>query len=131
MKFAQLAQAKQQYLEQQVNSASPEQLLTMLYDRLLLDIERAGAAQDNADWATASAQLTHAQQIVGELNSSLSNTWQGAEDLRALYVYLNGQLIAANVTRDRNITTACRDLVAPLRDAWHQAAATLVTSAIA
>ena len=37
--------AKQQYLEQQVASASPARLVTMLYDRLLVDIDRAGEAE--------------------------------------------------------------------------------------
>lgn len=117
--------AKQQYLEQQVASASPERLLTMLYDRLLVDIDRAGAAQDGGDWIAAGSHLIHAQQIVAELNSSLTDAWDGAADLRALYVYLTGRLIAANVNRDRAATAECRDIVAPLRDAWHQAAAEL------
>lgn len=123
MSVTSLARAKQQYLEQQVGSASPAQLVTMLYDRLLVDIDRAAAAQDAGDAASAGPHLTHAQAIVAELNGSLTDVWDGAADLRSVYTYLTSQLITANITRDRAATAECRDLVAPLREAWHAAAA--------
>ncbi|WEK59966.1 MAG: flagellar export chaperone FliS [Candidatus Microbacterium colombiense] len=129
MSLTSLARAKQQYLEQQVASASPERLLTMLYDRLLVDIDRAAAAQDSSDWTAAGAHLTHAQQIVAELHGSLTDVWDGAGDLRALYTYLTGRLIDANIARDRAATGECRELVVPLREAWHQAAATTAAAA--
>lgn len=114
--------AKQQYLEQQVASASPERLLTLLYDRLLVDIDRAASAQASEDWLGAGTHLTHAQWIVSELNGSLTDEWDGSAELRGVYVYLTGRLIAANITRDPAATAECRDLVAPLREAWHAAA---------
>lgn len=129
MSLTSLARAKQQYLEQQVASASPERLVTMLYDRLLVDVDRAAASQEVSDWAAAGGHLTHAQQIVAELNGSLTDVWDGAGELRALYTYVTGRLVSANVARDAAATAECRDLIAPLRDAWHQAAA--VTSAAA
>lgn len=113
--------AKQQYLEQQVASASPERLLTMLYDRLLVDIDRAARSQDAGDWNDAGAHLLHAQQIVAELNSTLTDAWDGAADLRGLYTYLTGRLIVANVSRSPLATAECHEIVAPLRDAWHEA----------
>lgn len=122
MALTSLDRAKQQYLEQQVASASPERLLTLLYDRLLVDIDRAATAQDAEDWLAAGTHLTHAQWIVSELNGSLTDAWDGAEELRGVYVYLTGRLITANISRDRAATAECRELVAPLRDAWHAAA---------
>lgn len=129
MPLTSLERAKQQYLEQQVASASPERLLTLLYDRLLVDVDRARAAQDAEDWAAAGTHLTHAQQIVAELSGSLTDAWEGAADLRAVYTYLTGRLIAANIGRDREAAAECRELIAPLRDAWHQAAAATSASA--
>lgn len=123
MPVTSLDRAKQQYLEQQVASASPARLLVLLYDRLLVDVDRAGVAQDADDWIAAGTHLTHAQWIVAELNGSLTDVWDGADDLRGLYAYLTGRLIAANIDRDRSITAECREIVAPLREAWHQAAA--------
>lgn len=123
MPITSLDRAKQQYLEQQVASASPQRLLVLLYDRLLVDVDRAGVSQDAGDWAAAGTHLTHAQWIVAELSGSLTDVWDGADDLRGVYTYLTGRLIAANIERDRAITAECREIVAPLREAWHQAAA--------
>lgn len=122
-----LERAKQEYLEQQVNSATPERLVTLLYDRLLVDVERAGVAQTAGDWASASTYLTHAQAIIAELNGSLDDGWDGSDGLRGLYTYLTGRLIVANVARDTAATRECLELIAPLRDAWHTAAAAVST----
>ena len=129
MALTSLDRAKQQYLEQQVASATPERLLTLLYDRLLVDIDRAASAQDAEDWPAAGTHLTHAQWIVSELHGSLTDVWDGAAELRGVYTYLTGRLITANISRDRAATAECRGLVAPLRDAWHEAAA--ITTAAA
>jgi flagellar protein FliS len=117
--------AQQRYRDDAILSATPERLLTMLYDRLLLDIDRGEAAQRSSDWVTANAQLQHAQSIVAELQSSLTDSWDGAAGLRALYTFLTETLISANIGRDPERTHAVRELVAPLRDAWHAAADSL------
>jgi flagellar protein FliS len=97
----------------------------MLYDRLLLDIERGEAAQRASDWPEANTQLQHAQAIVAELTASLTDDWDGSAGLRALYAFLTQTLIGANVGRDPERTRACAELVAPLRGAWHGAAESL------
>lgn len=121
-RVAQLRAAQQRYQTDAVLSATPERLVTMLYDRLLLDVERAEAAQLAENWQDASTHLVHAQAIVAELNASLADTWDGSASLRALYVHLTTTLIGANIGRDPQRTRECRDLIAPLREAWHGAA---------
>ncbi len=123
--------AQQRYREEAILSASPERIVTMLYDRLLLDVDRAEAAQRAENWATAHEQLQHAQAIVAELAGSLSGSWSGVGELRALYAYLTRTLIGANIGRDAERTHECRELIAPLREAWHDAAASLVQRASA
>ena len=119
-----------QFLNDTVLSASPARLLTMLYDRLVLDIERAERAQSTGDHAEANTHLTHAQDIVSELVVTLDVTvWSGGPGLKALYTHLLTELISANLTHDAERTRACRDLVEPLRDAWHEAAASLAPAA--
>jgi flagellar protein FliS len=117
--------AQQRYREEAILSASPQRLVTMLYDRLLLDVERAEAAQLREDWVAANTELQHAQQIIAELSSSLSGEWEGSASLRALYGYLTRTLIGANVGRDPQRTRECRELLTPLRDAWHEVAEAL------
>lgn len=118
--------AANEYARNSVLSASPVRLLTMLYDRLMLDLARAESAQEKGDWAEASEQLLHAQAIVGELTSSLkTELWDGAEGLKSLYSYVMTALIQANIGRSIERTRECSELLEPLRDAWHQAAESL------
>lgn len=128
MSTTSLQRARMQYLEQQVASASPERLVTLLYDRLLADIDRALASQQAGDLRGAGEHLIHAQQIVAQLSVSLTDVWDGSADLRALYAYLHGRLIVANTSRDAAIVAECRQLVAPLREAWHSAADALASA---
>jgi len=118
--------AQNAYGRNAILTASPAQLLTMLYDRLLLDLGRAEAAQQAAQWQTASEQLLHAQAIVTELIGSLRvEEWAGAEQLLALYQYVLAALVNANVHRDAAQVRECIDLLEPLRQAWHEAAQSL------
>ncbi|MBO3664610.1 flagellar export chaperone FliS [Microbacterium stercoris] len=126
---AQQQAAQARYRDEAILSASPERLVTMLYDRLMLDLERGEAAQRAGEWHEANAQLQHAQAIVAELTSSLTDAWAGSADLRSIYVFLTTTLIGANIGRDAERTRACRDLVAPLRDAWHAAAQSVADAA--
>ncbi len=114
---------RSRYGQDAVLSATPVQLLTMLYDRLMLDLGRAEAAQMQSQWSDASNHLTHAQSIVAELTSSLkADVWDGSEGLRGLYTYVLTALMAANVQREVARTRECIELLEPLRQAWHEAA---------
>lgn len=114
------------YNNDAVLNATPVQLLTMLYDRLLLDLRRSEAAQLGADWPKASENLLHAQAIVTELSVTLkTDVWEGAEGLMALYTYISTTLINANVHREVEHTRECITLLEPLRAAWHEAAGAL------
>lgn len=117
------AQKRAQLNREAVLSASPARLLTMLYDRLLLDLGRAEAAQQNEQWAVASENLIHAQAIIAELSSTLKlDVWDGAADLMALYTYATTAMMNANTSRDAAKTRECIELLEPLRQSWHEAA---------
>ena len=123
------ASLRARYLGDTVTTASPQRLLVMLYDRLALDLERAGAALAAGDREEAGSQLQHAQEIVLELLTSLQvDAWEGGPRLAALYNWLIGELVQANVKLDTNRISSCRQVVEPLRDAWRQAAASLAGS---
>lgn len=117
---------RSQYNRDAILSASPVRLLTMLYDRLLLDLERVEAAHGKQDWDVASENLLHAQAILAELGSSLkTDVWDGGETLLALYTYVSNALIAANVQRDVSRVREAISLLEPLRQGWHEAAGQL------
>ncbi len=110
--------------EESLATATPERLVVLLYDRLVLDMDRAQAALERGDREEASDRLSHAQRIVDQLSLSLDRSaWEGAGRLAALYDYLAVTLVRANVSGSADLLKACRDVAAPLRDTWHEAAA--------
>ncbi len=123
------ASLRSRYLGDSVATASPQRILVMLYDRLVLDLERAEMALDTGDRTEAAAQIQHAQDIVFELRESLRvDAWEGGPRLAALYSWMITELVQAGVKRDRNRVSACRQIAEPLRDAWRQAAVTLAST---
>ena len=103
-------------------TATPQALLVMLYDRLVLDLQRAESACGTGDLAGANRHLNHAQDIVTELAGALDvSAWDGGPGLASLYAYLLDELVGANVAKDAGRVAAARALVEPLRDAWRAA----------
>lgn len=115
---------RDRYLADSVNTASPGKLLVMLYDRLVMDLIQGEEAIRAGDRERSAERLTHAQEIILELRTTLDlDAWTGAAGLANLYGFLLTELIGANVGRDADRVAACRGLVEPLRDAWREAAA--------
>ena len=120
---------RDRYVSDNVSTASPARLVTMLYDRLGRDLLSAEAAVSEGDVPRASNLLLHAQDIVWELASALDvNVWSGGPALMALYQFLLSELVDANIKKDRAKIAACRALVEPLADAWRRAAESLLGS---
>ena len=118
---------RDRYLQDSINTASPGKLLLMLYDRLVLDLMQAEEALRGTDREQAHEKLTHAQEIVLELRTSLDvEAWSGAPALANLYGFVLTELIGANIARDADRVASCRKLLEPLRDAWREAAAAAV-----
>ena len=114
---------RNRYVGTSVDTASPARLVTMLYDRLVRDLTTAETALAGSDIEGASNALIHAQEIVWELAAGLDPTkWSGGPALAALYQFMLAELLDANVKKDAAKVISVRELVEPLRDAWHQAA---------
>lgn len=114
---------RNRFLADAVATAGPAKLLTMLYDRLLLDIDRAEVALRDGARADATQHLAHAQEIVAEFIANLNTgEWDGGDRLLSIYTYLLSELIAASTSGDADRAAACRTVVAPLAEAWREAA---------
>jgi flagellar protein FliS len=115
---------RDRYVADAITTASPQHLLCLLYDRLALDIQRAGVALDAGDKVTARDMARHAQDIVFELRSTLDmDVWDGAASLASVYGWLITQLGRVVVHGDAEAAASCSRVVEPLRLAWKEAAA--------
>jgi flagellar secretion chaperone FliS len=111
------------YTQQAVVTASPAQLVLMLFDGALVRLDLATEAITTARNEAAHTALVRAQAIVDELNVSLDLAAGGqlATGLRALYGYCSRRLVEANLAKDAQIVAEVRTVLLELRDAWNQA----------
>jgi flagellar protein FliS len=115
--------AKNAYVDNSVSTASPERLLVMLCDRLVLDVQRALEAQRERNHMEGHNQLVHAQEVVIHLRSTLRvEAWEGGPGLASLYDWLHNELIRANISKDPAVTEGCLSIVTNLADTWRTAA---------
>lgn len=90
------------YLTDAIETASAPQRLTMLYDAVEQDLARADAAFDSGDLETINDKLVHAQIILLALRDTVRpDVWDGAPQLIALLDYFVGELLGANLAKDR------------------------------
>ncbi|MCL2541328.1 MAG: flagellar export chaperone FliS [Nocardioidaceae bacterium] len=122
MNTAQFA-ARSAYQGNSVATATPGQLLVMLFERLVLDCERGLRALIAEDHQAAHTHLVHAQAIVTELQSSLEvDGMPAGRELLSLYGYLQRRLVHANVAHDPSAGKEALLLSRQLCDTWRTAA---------
>jgi flagellar protein FliS len=116
----------QSYRQVSANTASPGQLVVMLYDGAIKFLERALAGFDFDDPlefnSTISNNVLRAQQILSEMNSSLDMERGGeiSGTLRRLYDYMDRLLTRSNLHKTRaGIEETIRHLT-ELRSAWKE-----------
>src|ERR1700709_1693802 len=89
--------ARNKYVSDSVSTMSPGHLIVALYDRVLLDLDRALGAIEQHDIYAAHTALIHAQQIIDELLLSLDlKMWPDGESLAAIYRNVQAGLLDAN-----------------------------------
>ena len=114
----------QAYQVNSVQTASPEQLVVMLYDGCLRFLRRAEAAARDDRPPQVTNGISRATAIIMELNATLDMERGGeiAKNLRSLYLFLHRHLLEASRERDPEKIAQAIRLVADLRDAFAQAA---------
>lgn len=111
-----------QYRANQIMTASPQQLVLMLYDRGLRDINQAAEAIEAKDLMSANKHLQHLEDIWNELVMGLDfNQGEMANDLARLYDYYIVRTREANVTKDVAILNELREHLTGLRQTWADA----------
>lgn len=114
--------ALRRYSSDGASITSNERLVVMLYERLCNDIVEAAAAMRDGRPGDAHRPLINAQEIVEALDTALDlDRWPEGIALRALYDYVGGELVQANLTKDPSRLDTCLGHVEPLRDAWREA----------
>ena len=112
-----------QYLANTVLSASPEQLMLMLYDGAGRFLAQAIQAIEEGQVDKRAHFINKASAIVSEFAATLDRTQAPAlaEDLTALYGYMLRRMMQANLKNDTEPLVEVKGLLADLRATWAEA----------
>ena len=112
-----------QYLANTVLSASPEQLMLMLYDGAGRFLAQAIQAIEGGQTDKRAYFINKASAIVSEFAATLDRSQSPAlaEDLTALYGYMLRRMMQANLKNDTEPLVEVKGLLADLRATWAQA----------
>jgi len=111
---------KRAYLETRILSASPLELVNILYEHAILEVAEARQHLAEGDIAARCRSVLKAIMIIGELQSSLDHDAGGeiAANLGRLYQYMRERLTAGNVQQSDAPLAEVMRLLESLGDAW-------------
>jgi flagellar protein FliS len=108
-------------IDTSVSGADPHKLILLLYQGALLAISSAKNQMLRKDIAAKGKSISHAILIIDEgLKSSLDKNAGGelAQNLSALYDYMNQRLLVANLKNDVAALDEVTSLLSELKGAW-------------
>ena len=120
-----VAQGVQGYQRAATETASPAQLIVMLYAGCIRFTALGKTAIEQKDFTTSRENLLKAQAIIAELLGSLNlSIGDLATNLMRLYDYMYRRLIDANIRRDAEAAAEVEGLLRGLLPAWEEAVKT-------
>jgi flagellar protein FliS len=112
------------YRQQSILTATPGQLVVMLYDGCLRFLHQASFALREGNAVQAGARLSRAEAIISELTDTLDLEQGGvvASRLQGIYVFCSRHLREARAAGDAEMIDKVGELLSELREAWAQIA---------
>jgi flagellar protein FliS len=108
------------YKQTAIKTATPEQILLMLYEGAIKACKLAKIALEQKNVAEKCKQITKAHEIIMELNNTLDHT-KGKElagQLETLYDFAVGQLLKANIENDIAAIETVTKIMTTLYEGW-------------
>lgn len=115
-----LPYAYNQYNNSKILTASPAELVLMLYDGAIKFCNIAVAAIEAKDVPKAHTNIVKAQKIIDHLRMTLNMSYPVAQDFENIYSYLGQRLVEANVSKDPEILKEVCTHLHSVRDTWKE-----------
>ncbi|WP_314587533.1 flagellar export chaperone FliS [Paenibacillus terrigena] len=122
-------QAQDTYLRTQVQTATPGELTTLLFNGCIKFMKQAIDAIKRKDYESKNIFIKKAVDIVDELTITLNHNYEISKQLEQLYSYIKDRLFLANLKGSSEYIDECILLMVELRDTWVQAIKSLQTQA--
>ena len=115
----------QRYKAVKIQTASPAQIMIMLYDGAIRFSLQAKKKIEEKDYEAKGVFISKTQAIIDELMNSLDFTIapELCTNLQQLYIYINERLTHANINLEASSMDEVIQLLNTLRDGWKQALA--------
>lgn len=108
---------KQEYTLR-ITQANKTQLITILYEMVLIYIDEAEAALSEDDRAEYKSALRKIRGCMNELTASLNLEYDLAQNLLQLYLYVNRELVQASIHYDKDNLEHVRLVIGELQKAY-------------
>lgn len=115
-----LPNAYAQYSNGKVLTASPAELVLMLYDGAIKFCNIAMTAIDAKDILKAHTNIIKAQKIIDHLRMTLDMSYPVAQDFDNIYSYVAQRLVEANISKDKEILEEVCTHLRSVRDTWKE-----------
>lgn len=120
--MAPVTASPQAYRQNAVLSASPGELVVMLYDGARRFLRQAAGAMENGEIERAHNALRRAELIVGHLDGTLEDQGQLTERLHSIYQFCLAHLNRGRMAQDTRMLEEVSRLLGELREAWAEVA---------
>jgi flagellar protein FliS len=115
----------QKYQQTQLQTASPSQLLLMLYDGAIRFIRLGISAIEEKNYEKTNTYLCKSQAVIHELIAALNYDYPIAKNLYQVYEYMIHRLIQSNMKKDKQPANEVLSYLLEMREAWDTAAKSL------
>ena len=109
-----------QYNNSKILTASPAELVLMLYDGAIKFGNIAIVAIEEKDIQKAHNNIVKIQRIVDHLRMTLDMSYPVAKDFDRVYEYLARRLLEANTKKDKEIMAEVCTHLRSVRDTWKE-----------
>ncbi len=107
-----------QYRQQGVLTASPTELVVMLYEGCIKQLKLAKIHLSEKNYEGANNSFQRAQDIITELVMGLDFNYDIAKELLNIYEFVQRAIIDMNITKDANQVDPVVEILDDLRTAW-------------
>lgn len=103
-----------------MTTATPIDLIIMLYDGCIKQLKLAKIHKENRDLEKVTVCIEKAEEIVLELVRSLNTEIPLSNDLLALYEFMLDEMVHANIMKDMDRLDPVIEMMGNLGDAWKE-----------
>ena len=108
------------YANNKVTTASPADLVLMLYEGAIKFCNIAIVAIEEKDIMKAHNNIMKAERIIQEFQICLDYRYATAKDFNEVYTYLLQRLTEANIKKDAEILEEALGYIREMRDTWKE-----------